>query len=100
MTQITEYVQPELLILVPVLYIIGMIIHKTEKIDNKFIPIILGIVGILLSALWVVATASLTTPSEIAMAIFTAIVQGIIVAGVAVYANQIKKQATNNSSQG
>lgn len=94
LTQITEYVEPELLILVPVLYILGMIIKHTEAIDNKYIPVILGIVGIILCAFYVCATGDLSTGSGIVLAIFTSIVQGLLVAGMAVYVNQLIKQGT------
>ena len=82
-----KYIQPELLILVPVLYIIGEIIKKTEFISDKFIPIILGTIGIIMSCLYVIATCGFS-----AMGIFTSITQGILVAGCSVYVNQIIKQ--------
>ena len=34
-----EYIKPELLILVPVLYVIGMAIKKTALISDKLIPL-------------------------------------------------------------
>jgi len=46
----------------------------------------------LLSAIYVIATCPLGTMQEIAMAVFTAIVQGILVAGLSTYVNQIIKQ--------
>ena len=82
-----KYIQPELLILVPVLYIIGAAIKKTEFISNKFIPIILGAIGIILSCLYVISTCGFS-----AISIFTAITQGILVAGSSVYVNQIINQ--------
>ena len=83
----SDYVLPELLVLIPVLYILGEIIKSTENIDDGFIPLILGIVGVILSAIYVSTTQGLD-----GMAVFTAIVQGVLVAGCAVYANQIYKQ--------
>ena len=44
----TEYIKPELLILVPVLYVIGMAIKKTSLIADKLIPLAVGPTGILL----------------------------------------------------
>lgn len=87
MENIKDFIQPELLILVPVLYIIGAGIKKTKLINDKFIPIILGAIGIVLSCLYVIATCGFS-----AMSIFTAITQGILVAGASVYVNQIVKQ--------
>ena len=56
------------------------------------IPIILGGVGVLLSALWVLAISDISSGKEIAVAIFTAVTQGILIAGASVYSNQLIKQ--------
>lgn len=93
MEQIMNYVKPELIVLDFVLYFIGMGLKKSETIKDKYIPIILGVTGVLLSALWVLGNCSMQTPQEIAMALFTAIVQGILVAGLSTYINQMIKQA-------
>lgn len=92
MEQILNYVKPELLVLSVVLYFIGVGLKKTQTLPDKYIPVILGGVGILLCSIWVVATSPLGTGQEIAMAIFTAIVQGVLVAGLSVYVNQTVKQ--------
>lgn len=93
-TQIIQnYIKPELLVLAIVLYFVGMGIKNTEKISDKYIPVILGTLGILISAIYVVATSVFNGYQSILMAIFTSIVQGILVAGLSVYANQIIKQA-------
>ena len=44
----------------------------------------------------VLATSPLGNGQEIAMAVFTAIVQGILMAGLSNYVNQIIKQANKN----
>lgn len=90
---IKEYVKPELLVVAVVLYFIGMGIKNTEKISDKYIPVILGIVGVIISAIYVVATSTFDGYQSILMAIFTSVVQGILVAGLSVYANQLVKQA-------
>ena len=93
-TQIIQnYVKPELLVVAVVLYFIGMGVKNTEKISDKYIPIILGIIGIIISAIYVVATSAFNGYQSILMAIFTSVVQGILVAGLSVYANQLIKQA-------
>ena len=48
-----EYIKPELIILIPVLYVIGAGIKKCKRISDNCIPLILGIIGTILSALWV-----------------------------------------------
>ena len=73
----TEYIKPELLILIPVLYVIGMAVKKTALIADKLIPLVVGAIGILLSVIYVLATTALGSPQAIAMAIFTALTQGV-----------------------
>lgn len=89
MEKFTDYIKPELLVLVAVLYIIGLMIKGTKKIKDNYIPVILGILGIALSCLYVVATEGFSL-----LGAFTGVTQGILVAGVAVYVNQLIKQAT------
>lgn len=92
MEQITNYVKPELLVVAAVLYFIGMALKSAQTVKDKYIPLILGTAGILLCAVWVLATCPISTGQEIAMAVFTAIVQGILVAGLSTYINQTIKQ--------
>ena len=92
MEQIMNYVKPELLVLAIVLYFVGIAMKQSQAIKDKYIPVGLGIIGIILSGIWVVATCPLTSNQEIAMAVFTAIVQGVLVAGLSTYVNQILKQ--------
>ncbi|MEG1256046.1 phage holin family protein [Clostridium sp.] len=76
-----NYVTENALILIPVLYIIGMILRGTEKVPNKYIPIILLPIGIGL-AMGVMKSFGVD-----------AIIQGVLVTGASVYANQIVKQS-------
>ena len=87
-----KYIKSELLVLVPVLYIIGLGLKKSRLAD-KWIPLTLGIIGVTLSALWVVATSPIATGQEVAAALFTAVTQGILAAGASVYASQLHIQA-------
>lgn len=89
---VKEFIKPELLVLIPVLYIIGMGFKKTYLLKDKFIPVALGLISILLTGLYIFATTDMTGVKEITMAIFTAITQGVLIAGTSVYANQIYKQ--------
>lgn len=88
---VQEYIKPELLVLIPVLYLIGLAVKKS-KIADKFIPWILGGVSVALSALWILATSYPSNGAEAAMAIFTAVTQGVLIAGASVYVNQLVKQ--------
>lgn len=89
--ELNEYIKPELLVLIPVLYLIGAAI-KNSSVADKFIPWILGGVSVLLSTLWILATGFPTNAADAALAIFTAITQGVLIAGASVYANQLVKQ--------
>lgn len=82
-----NYIKPELLIIVPVIYIIGMMIKKTEKIDDKWIPLILGIFGVIISCLYVMSVEGVSLTG-----IFTGITQGVLTSGCAVFVNQLVKQ--------
>lgn len=92
MEQIVNYVKPELLVLAVVLYFVGMGLKQAQAVKDKYIPAILGLIGCVLAAVYVVATCPLGNVQEIAMAVFTAIVQGILVAGLSTYVNQLTKQ--------
>lgn len=93
MDPLMEYVKPELVIVAVALYILGIFLKQTTVVLDKYIPMILGIVGIVLCAVWVFATTTVSTPQDIALAIFTAVIQGILVAGASTYVNQIVKQS-------
>lgn len=93
MENIVNFVKPELLVLIPALYFVGDML-KSSEFPNKLIPAALGGCGVVLAALYVVATsAGGASPQGIAMAIFTGATQGIITAGLSVYVNQLFKQA-------
>lgn len=92
MENIMDYVRPELLVLIPVLYFIGMGLKKAETIADKLIPLLLGGAGVLLALLWVLAGSELAGAQDVLRAIFAAVTQGILCAGCSVYVNQLGKQ--------
>lgn len=89
---VKEFIKPELIVLIPVLYIIGLGFKKTTLLKDKYIPLVLGLISIILTGLYIFATTDMTGSKEIVMAIFTALTQGVLIAGASVYANQIYKQ--------
>lgn len=91
---ILNYVKPELVVLAVVLYFVGLALKKAQAVKDKFIPLILGLAGIALALIWVLATSELSGAQQIMLAVFTAIVQGVLVASLSTYANQIIKQAS------
>ena len=86
-----DYIKTELLILIPVLYFIGIGLKKS-KLPDKWIPTVLGIAAVVLSAVWVLSAADISGLQETASAIFTAVTQGVLAAGASVYANQLYTQ--------
>ena len=86
----TIYIQPELLILIPVLTALGAGLKQSERIPDNIIPLALGFAGIALAVAYVLSTADLTQGAL--MAAFTGVTQGILCAAGAVYANQLWKQ--------
>ncbi|MBN1048692.1 phage holin family protein [Clostridium botulinum] len=75
-----NYITESALILVPVIFIIGTVFKGTEKIEDKYIPIILLPIGIILSMLLIGFNIE-------------GFIQGILVTGAAVYTNQLIKQS-------
>ena len=92
MEQIMNYVKPELVVLSFALYFILVFLNVALTVADKYIPAILGVIVIVICGIYVVATCDLKGTQNIAMAIFTAIVQGILVAGLSNYVNQLIKQ--------
>lgn len=97
---IKGFIKPELLIIVPVLYTLGMVIKKSKVITDDRIPLIIGMVGIILATIYDVSTSHLTDLRSLLMCIFVGITQGILCAGLTVYGNQLfvvqHKQRKNN----
>lgn len=97
----TSYILPELLILVPVLYLIGYALKQNKRIADENIPLTLCLTGVILAFLYILSTTPLNSTQAVGTAIFAAITQGILVAGAAVLGNQIIKQGEkveNNKS--
>ena len=90
--QITDYIKPELIVVALVLYFAGRWIKQSETVKDRFIPLINGGLGIAICGIYVLATSTCQSGQEIFMAIFTAITQGILLAGLSTYVNQIIKQ--------
>ena len=87
-----KFIKPELLILIPVLYIVGIALKKS-KISDTHIPLILGGISIILSIAWVIATSDIYAFKDVAYALFVSVTQGILSAGASVYFNQLYVQS-------
>lgn len=90
------YIKPELLVLIPALVFIGYCLKTSTAVKDKLIPALLAAAGVLLAVLYVLATTVITGPQDAAQAVFTAIIQGVLCAAGAVYANQCVKQSTKD----
>ena len=77
---IFNYIVEDGLILIPVLYVIGYIIKQTNILSNRWIPLALLVIGIIFSIFL------LNDP------IVDRVIQGILIAGVTVFIDQVKKQ--------
>jgi len=77
---LNEYLLQEALIVIPVLLILGKIIKETNLIKDKYIPVTLLFVGIAFA----VALIGFNVD---------AVIQGILVAGAAVFGHELYKQS-------
>lgn len=91
-TIIMDYIQPELLVLVPVLYIIGLFAKDAKAFPDTRIPAFLGVTGVALAEVWAIASTVPVGFAAWALAAVTAFMQGILCAGAAVYIDQVGKQ--------
>ena len=96
MEQLANYVKPELIVVAIALYFVGMALKQAQAVKDKYIPLILGGVSIVICAIYVFATCTCSSGQDIAMAIFTAVTQGILIAGLSIYVNQIVKQTNKD----
>lgn len=89
-----DYIRPELLVLVIGLYFIGMAFKSSTYVNDELIPFILGIISIVLCALYIFAVTDITGGYKtLLIALFEIIIQGILCAAGSVYINQLFKQS-------
>ena len=79
MEMLKDYILDNALILIPAIYVIGAILKGTELVKDKYIPVLLLPIGVILAMLLVGFNVN-------------GFIQGVLVTGVAVYANQLVKQ--------
>lgn len=96
---VMQFVKPELLLLIAVVWGLGLVV-KASKIENRLIPLVLCVITALLAALWVYATSVITSPQELAMAVFVAVTQGVIIWLVAwvLYDKVVKPMLEKNNN--
>lgn len=81
MEDLAKYIIDDMLILIPVLYVIGVFIKAIPSIPDWLIPVIILVVGIM---------------AALFMGGFNvnSVIQGVLVSGTTVFANQLYKQST------
>lgn len=79
---LTTFLSNNIYIVSAVLFVIGLFLKQTPKIQNWWIPYILSVISIIICII-------ILGPS------INAILQGFIATGVAVYVHQLGKQCTN-----
>lgn len=80
MMEFMNFIKENIVVLVPVLYIIGEFMKRSEVVRDKYIPAILLVIAVAFS----IAIVGFNVDG---------IIQGILVAGATVLGNQLVKQA-------
>ncbi|WP_238192036.1 phage holin family protein [Paenibacillus sp. L3-i20] len=80
--EIIQYIKEEALVLIPVLYIIGLLLKNTPRVANWTIPWVLLALGIV---------GGMVTVGDI----FQGVVQGVLVTGATVLTHQLVKQSVD-----
>jgi 1,4-dihydroxy-2-naphthoate octaprenyltransferase len=86
--QVLELISPELFILVAVMYVIGVFLKRSQSFDDRMIPLVIGGIAIVLTILYIGVMEGFTQQG-----IMAGFLQGILIAGVTVYFNELKKQS-------
>ena len=94
-----SYIKPELLVLVPLMFGLGAALKADKRFPSANIPYTLAVAGMALAALYGAATAQLNGWQSVAMAVFTAIVQGGLCALASVGVHQMYKLAKEKKTQ-
>ena len=76
-----DYIIEQALVLIPVLYILGMMLKNTGKIKDWTIP-------------WILLVCGIGSCIAIMGVNIQAVLQGVLVTGAAVFGNQLIKQST------
>lgn len=85
---VNKYVRSELLILVPVLFVIKKMLISS-KVKSERIPVILMVIAIVCSGLYTFSTVDIPNLHGILFAIFTSLMQGVILSGGAMFGDML-----------
>ena len=73
-----HYIEPQLMIIIPMLWGIGMAVKKSS-IHNKYIPLILMTSSCVVSMLHLMSNRIILTSQDISSCLFAAITQGCVI---------------------
>jgi nicotinamide riboside transporter PnuC len=90
MALIAEYVKPELLIIAVCCYVLGMFLKVWPAIKDWVIPFVVLLFGIILAILYLAIVLGGGFAGKV---IIEGFIQGLLCAALAVFANQLIKQA-------
>lgn len=92
MQDMTTWVQPKLLILVPVLNAVAWMLKRRGRVPDNLIPTLLGLLGIVLACCYQAAASPLLDSQGWMEVLFEGVTQGLLCAASAVYLYQIYHQ--------
>ncbi len=98
MMDLTGYLRSELFVLIPVLYLVGIML-KRSPLKDWLIPYVICGIGVLLSFAYL-AGQGIEAGGGIWRLLFSAVTQGILCAACSVYAKNLIKQFTERKEEG
>ena len=99
MEAMTQWIRPELLVLVPVLHFAGRGLAQTP-LPRRWASLALGAMGVGLALLYLLAEAPARSGAEAAMAGFAAVTQGILCAGCSALAGRLLRREQGPADEG
>lgn len=91
MDEIMAYIKPELLAVSVVLYLLGTAFEKTRWISARYLPFTLCGAGVVICGIWVLSTSQFSGIQSVLLAVFTSVIQGVLVAGLSIGGHQLLK---------
>lgn len=91
----SQYINAELLTLVPVMNVIGYWLKSKTKLKNSLIPIVLTCISVIACTAYTLGTEPIS-----AQAVISGAIQGVLVAASSVYTNQLYKQMKGGDGNG
>lgn len=91
---INEYIKSELLVIVPVLYVIAKLLDAS-KLSNRLIPGILMAISLLLAGIYTFGTVDTSSIHKFLLALFSTLIQGVLLSGSAIFSGILTQLLTS-----